>query len=213
MDTGVRLQRFVVQEMGEAAGVKLGKGTATILALLVAVGLTFGAGADGSGGMLIWPLFGTTNQLMAGLTLSVVAVMVLRRGRSALALIVPLILLGEYWKVARYELKWQIIRAKSTTQLIPLIKIFHMYINYHVVINLIFHITSFFLCFSFTFFLNVLFFFFLSFSVFLLFLLLLYFSYYSLFFFFSIVLLLFSSSSSSYLLFLFVSFFCFSLFY
>lgn len=91
MDTGVRLQRFVVQEMGEAVGVKLGKGSATLLALLVAVGLTFGAGADGSGGMLIWPLFGTTNQLMAGLTLSVVAVMVLRRGRNATALIIPLV--------------------------------------------------------------------------------------------------------------------------
>ncbi|UJH69721.1 carbon starvation protein A [Ornithinimicrobium sp. INDO-MA30-4] len=91
MDTGVRLQRFVVQEMGEVAGVKLGKGSSTIIALIVAVGLTFGAGSDGSGGMLIWPLFGTTNQLMAGLTLSVVAVMVLRRGRSAMPLIIPLV--------------------------------------------------------------------------------------------------------------------------
>ncbi|MGB6023390.1 MAG: carbon starvation CstA 5TM domain-containing protein, partial [Ornithinimicrobium sp.] len=57
----------------------------------VALALTFGAGADGSGGMLIWPLFGTTNQLMAGLTLSIVAIMVMRRGRNPIALMIPLV--------------------------------------------------------------------------------------------------------------------------
>ncbi len=93
MDTGVRLQRFVVQEIGEIVGVNLGKGIATIIALAVALGLTFGAGTDGSGGMLIWPLFGTTNQLMAGLTLSIIAIMLLRRGRSAVVVMVPLVFL------------------------------------------------------------------------------------------------------------------------
>ncbi|HKJ11403.1 MAG TPA: carbon starvation protein A [Ornithinimicrobium sp.] len=93
MDTGVRLQRFVVQEIGEVMGLTLGKGLATVIALAVALGLTFGAGADGSGGMLIWPLFGTTNQLMAGLTLSIVAIMLLRRGRNALVVMVPLVFL------------------------------------------------------------------------------------------------------------------------
>ncbi len=91
MDTGVRLQRFVVQEMGRVVGVSLGKSLATIIAAGVAVGLTFGAGTDGSGGMLIWPLFGTTDQLMAGLTLSVVAVMLLRKNRNVIPALVPLI--------------------------------------------------------------------------------------------------------------------------
>ncbi len=93
MDTGVRLQRFVVQEMGHVVGVSLGKSLATIIAVGVAVGLTFGAGADGSGGMLIWPLFGTTNQLMAGLTLSIIAVMLLRKNRNAIPALVPLVFL------------------------------------------------------------------------------------------------------------------------
>src|SRR5690606_200374 len=75
MDTGVRLQRFVVQEAGEIMGVKLGKTAATVVVIVVALALTFNAGLDGSGGMLIWPLFGTTNQLLAGLTLSIIAVM------------------------------------------------------------------------------------------------------------------------------------------
>ncbi len=93
MDTGVRLQRFVVQEIGEIMGFTIGKGVSTVIALVVALGLTFGAGVDGSGGMLIWPLFGTTNQLMAGLTLSIVAIMVMRRGRNPIALMIPLVFL------------------------------------------------------------------------------------------------------------------------
>jgi carbon starvation protein len=94
MDTGVRLQRFVVQEVGDIAGVTLKKGLATVIAVGVALALTFGAGADGSGGMLIWPLFGTTNQLMAALTLSIIAIMLLRRGRTPLPALIPLLFVG-----------------------------------------------------------------------------------------------------------------------
>jgi len=40
------------------------------VAVAACLGLAFGAGGpSGEGGMLIWPLFGTTNQLLAGLTL------------------------------------------------------------------------------------------------------------------------------------------------
>ena len=91
MDTGVRLQRFVVQEAGEIMGVSLNKAVATVIVVLVALALTFGAGADGSGGMLIWPLFGTTNQLLAGLTLGVIAVMLLRQKRNVLVIVLPMI--------------------------------------------------------------------------------------------------------------------------
>ncbi|MEE6296107.1 carbon starvation CstA family protein [Georgenia wangjunii] len=91
MDTGVRLQRFVVQEAAELAGMRIGKAVATVVVLVVAMGLAFGAGADGSGGMVIWPLFGTTNQVLAGLTLSIVAVMLMRKGRPVLVVLVPLV--------------------------------------------------------------------------------------------------------------------------
>ncbi|WP_338751788.1 carbon starvation CstA family protein [Janibacter alittae] len=93
MDTGVRLQRFVVQEAGDAMRMTVGKGTATIIAVAVALGLTFGAGLDGSGGLLIWPLFGTTNQLMAGLTLGIIAVMLLRRKRTIVPVVLPMVFL------------------------------------------------------------------------------------------------------------------------
>ncbi|MHB1063653.1 MAG: carbon starvation CstA family protein [Georgenia sp.] len=91
MDTGVRLQRFVVQEAAELAGFRVGTVVSTLIALAVAMGLAFGAGADGAGGMVIWPLFGTTNQILAGLTLSIVAVMLMRQGRPVLPALVPLV--------------------------------------------------------------------------------------------------------------------------
>ncbi|MBO1751839.1 carbon starvation protein A [Actinotalea sp. BY-33] len=90
MDTGLRLQRFVVQEAAGLAGVRIGKLLGTVIALVVCLALAFGAGADGSGGMVIWPLFGTTNQLLAALTLAIVAVILVRLGRSAWPALVPL---------------------------------------------------------------------------------------------------------------------------
>lgn len=94
MDTGVRLQRFVVQEIGDVMGVSVRKNLATVIAVGVALALTFGAGVDGSGGLLIWPLFGTTNQLMAGLTLAILAIMLIRRRRNALPALIPLVFVG-----------------------------------------------------------------------------------------------------------------------
>lgn len=94
MDTGLRLQRYIFQEWGEIYHQEWLKNPA--IATLLAVGsclvLAFGAGgADGSGGMIIWPLFGTTNQLLAGLTLLVITVMLVRRKRPIVYTLVPLI--------------------------------------------------------------------------------------------------------------------------
>ena len=90
MDSGVRLQRMVVGEIAEIMGVKLSGLVATIIAVGAALGLTFSTGLDGSGGMIIWPLFGTTNQLMAGLTLSVLVVILTKLRRPTLPLLIPL---------------------------------------------------------------------------------------------------------------------------
>lgn len=90
MDTGLRLQRFVVQEAGEIAGLKIGTLAGTAIAMVVCMALAFGAGADGSGGMVIWPLFGTTNQLLAALTLSIISVILIKKGRNAWFTLVPL---------------------------------------------------------------------------------------------------------------------------
>ncbi|MET3944183.1 carbon starvation CstA family protein [Corynebacterium mucifaciens] len=91
MDSGIRLQRLVVAEMAELAGVKLSGLVATIIAVGCALGLTFSMGLDGSGGMLIWPLFGTTNQLMAGLTLSIVVIILTQLRRPTWPVLIPLV--------------------------------------------------------------------------------------------------------------------------
>lgn len=94
MDTGVRLQRFVVQEAAEIMGFRLNVPIATIITLIFGMGLAFGAGADGSGGMVIWPLFGTTNQLLAALTLSILAVILTRKRRPTLPILIPMGFVG-----------------------------------------------------------------------------------------------------------------------
>ncbi|GAB3158423.1 carbon starvation protein A [Myceligenerans halotolerans] len=92
MDTGVRLSRFVVQEAGDLMGLRVNKIVGTVVAVAVAMGITFSMGAGGEGGLqVIWPLFGTTNQLLASLTLAVIAVILLQRKRNPLPALVPLV--------------------------------------------------------------------------------------------------------------------------
>jgi carbon starvation protein len=112
MDTGVRLQRYILQEIGEMVGVDAdgrsrgGLGATfhritknltavTFLAVIVPLSLALapGGGEQGYAFGRLWTLFGTTNQLTAGLALSVIAVYVTRRGRNAMAQIVPLVFL------------------------------------------------------------------------------------------------------------------------
>jgi len=96
MDTGLRLQRYIFQEWGEIYDIKWMRkaAPATLLSVGTCLLLAFGAGgADGSGGLLIWPLFGTTNQLLAGLTLLVVTVMLVRRKAPTVYTLVPLVFL------------------------------------------------------------------------------------------------------------------------
>lgn len=91
MDTGIRLQRLVVQEIAQVVGGKLSATTATIIALIMGLGLSFSTGGDGSGGMIIWPLLGTTNQLMAALTLAILAVILTKLRRPTWPILIPLV--------------------------------------------------------------------------------------------------------------------------
>ncbi len=96
MDTGVRLQRYIIQEWGQIyeLGWLRKNGPATILAVGACLALAFGAGGmDGTGGLVIWPLFGTTNQLLAALTLLVITLMVVRLGRPPWFTLVPMALM------------------------------------------------------------------------------------------------------------------------
>ena len=94
MDAGVRLQRYIVQEWGTIYKIPVLQNgyIATFAAVAACLTLAFGAGgADGQGGMLIWPLFGTTNQLLAGLTLLVLSIMLVKLGRRYIFTLVPMV--------------------------------------------------------------------------------------------------------------------------
>ena len=94
MDAGVRLQRYIVQEWGTIYKIPVLQNgyIATFVAVAACLALAFGAGGrDGQGGMLIWPLFGTTNQLLAGLTLLVLSVMLVKLGRRYIFTLVPMV--------------------------------------------------------------------------------------------------------------------------
>ena len=94
MDTGIRLQRYIVQEWGNIHAIDwmTRKGPATALAVGCCLGLAFGAGGtDGTGGLIIWPLFGTTNQLLAALTLLAISLLVVKLGRPPWFTLVPMI--------------------------------------------------------------------------------------------------------------------------
>ncbi|MGJ7908414.1 carbon starvation protein A [Actinopolyspora sp. H202] len=98
MDTGVRLQRYVVQEIGEITRVRplarnmtLASTVAVVIPLAMA--LLPGGGEKGYTFGVLWQLFGTTNQLTAGLALAVVAVWVTKNRRNPLAVLLPLLFL------------------------------------------------------------------------------------------------------------------------
>ncbi len=93
MDSGVRLQRYIIQEWGEIYNIPALR--RSVVATLVAVGscllIAFGAGgSSGAGGMIIWPLFGTTNQMLAGMTLLVISVYLIKLRRPAWVTLVPM---------------------------------------------------------------------------------------------------------------------------
>jgi carbon starvation protein len=94
MDAGVRLQRYIVQEWGtiyKIAPLRNGY-VATAVAVASCLALAFGAGgAEGTGGMLLWPLFGTTNQILAGLTLLVISVILVKLRRPIRYTMVPMV--------------------------------------------------------------------------------------------------------------------------
>jgi carbon starvation protein len=95
MDSGVRLQRYIIQEWGDISGIKIFKNGlfATFIAVAACLTLAFGAGgSEGTGGLEIWPLFGTTNQILAGMTLLVISTMLIRAKRPATVTLVPMVL-------------------------------------------------------------------------------------------------------------------------
>ncbi|MBA7715510.1 hypothetical protein ES703_124558 [subsurface metagenome] len=92
LDTATRIQRYVISELGTSWNVKpiTGRYTATFIAVITAMILAFYSG-DGKGAMALWPLFGTVNQLLAGLALLVLTFYLLRKQISVKVAFIPFI--------------------------------------------------------------------------------------------------------------------------
>ncbi len=114
MDTACRLQRYVVEELVDAvapAGARrdgkltgawsllANKHGATLLAVVAAAlmaampvpGQTWSWAEAGKGGLLLWPLFGATNQVLGGLSFTVITFYLWRRKLPIWFLIPPAI--------------------------------------------------------------------------------------------------------------------------
>ncbi len=97
LDTATRLQRYVIQELAQTANIKpltnRYVATAFALVLAAAVALLQGSGGPGSGGMTLWPLFGATNQLLAGLAFMVIVFYLVRRNKPIWFAFLPMVVM------------------------------------------------------------------------------------------------------------------------
>ncbi|MEW4488944.1 carbon starvation protein A [Thalassoglobus sp. JC818] len=98
LDSATRLQRYVIQELGATFSVpplqnKFGAtATAVMLGLAVAI-LPGPTGVPGTGGLILWPLFGATNQLLAGLAFMVLVFYLWRRSKPVLFAVLPMLMM------------------------------------------------------------------------------------------------------------------------
>jgi carbon starvation protein len=90
LDTATRLQRYIISELGRTVRLRPleNRYLATALAVGAAAGLALQDGR-GAGAMILWPLFGALNQLLASLALLIIAVYLHRRGKPTWMVAIP----------------------------------------------------------------------------------------------------------------------------
>ena len=90
LDTATRLQRYIVSEFGSVLKVRWleNRYLATSVAVGTAAALALWDG-KGAGAMVLWPLFGALNQLLASLALLVIAVYLHRRNKPTWLVVLP----------------------------------------------------------------------------------------------------------------------------
>lgn len=99
LDTAARIQRFCLAELGGSLriGALRHRSVATAVAVVPAAALAVFTEAPGkgpgSGGAILWPVFGTTNQLIGAITLLLLFVHLRARGRPAWPVLLPLVFL------------------------------------------------------------------------------------------------------------------------
>ena len=111
LDTSTRIQRYVIGELASDLRISFltNRWVSTSFAVLTAAGLAFATGADGKGAMVLWPLFGSANQLLAALALLLVTLYLKRKGGlKFLATGVPclIMLVITVWAMVKNEINF-----------------------------------------------------------------------------------------------------------
>lgn len=96
LDTATRLQRYIVDEFSmQFLKKKSPILISTGIAVGSAAGLAFLFGSSGKGALLLWPLFGSSNQLIAVLGLLLFTVYVFKKNKKLIGIVlIPLLILG-----------------------------------------------------------------------------------------------------------------------
>ncbi|MFZ3578732.1 carbon starvation protein A [Virgibacillus sp. DJP39] len=108
LDTSVRLMRYIIAELGVEYNVPVLSKThvATTIAVVSSAALVLipeGPNGFGSGGYLLWPLFGTANQLLAGISLLLIAIWLKRLGRNYAVVLIPMIFILFMTLIAMFQ--------------------------------------------------------------------------------------------------------------
>ena len=96
LDTLFRIQRYMLEEISELSDIKplANKYLGSLVAVISSVLLVYSDGVTNlDGAFRLWPLFGTTNQLLAALALLVLAVYLMVKNTNNLVILLPGLLL------------------------------------------------------------------------------------------------------------------------
>ncbi|HIP43654.1 MAG TPA: carbon starvation protein A [Aquifex aeolicus] len=92
MDTSVRIQRYILNELGEIYRIKLLLNPWVASAVAVFSSMTLVLSKEGGkGGMVFWSVFGAANQLLAGLAFLVGYLYLRRSNKPTLPILIPMI--------------------------------------------------------------------------------------------------------------------------
>ena len=110
LDSACRLGRYIVSELSESYKVPVLKNRYLAAGIVAGVSFFFAMGTYGgkSAGLVIWPLFGTTNQLLASLVFAMITIYLLQRKCPTWPTTIPMFLVSVttitamFWNIQGY---------------------------------------------------------------------------------------------------------------